>query len=95
MRRFKFSGEGELAAVLEAAGFHDVVEEFISKPDIRSAEEAFWDVLLMRAFGARVSPLSTEERAALDARIADAFAPFRTDEGVVLASSERVAVGVA
>lgn len=95
MRRFRFSGEGELGALFEAAGFSDVEEVFISKPDVRPADETFWDVLLMRAFGARVSPLSDEERAALDARIAEAFAVFRTEEGIVLTSSERVASGAA
>lgn len=95
MRRFKFSAEGELRGLFEAAGFSDVDEEFISKPDIRPVGEPFWETLLMRAFGSRVSPLSTAERATLDERIAAAFVPFQTDGGIVLTSSERVASGAA
>jgi ubiquinone/menaquinone biosynthesis C-methylase UbiE len=95
MRRFRFSGEGELKALFEASGFSDVEEEFISKSDVRPAGEPFWDALLMRAFGARVSSLPDDERAALDARIAEAFAPFRADEGIVLTSTERVGSGAA
>jgi ubiquinone/menaquinone biosynthesis C-methylase UbiE len=95
MRRFKFSAEGELRTLFEAAGFGDVDEEFISKPDIRPLGEPFWETLLMRAFGSRVSPLSASERAALDERIAASFVPFQTDDGIVLTSSERVASGAA
>ncbi len=94
-RRFKFSGEGELRALFQGAGFQDVTEEFISKPDIRQADEPFWDTLLMRVFGTQVSGMEDGERAALDQRIAAAFAPYRKGARIELNSSERMASGAA
>lgn len=93
MRRFKFSGEGELAGLLEAAGFQDVEAEFVSEIQKRPVGEVFWDALLMRAFGARVSALSEAERAELDRQITGAFEPFRNGDRYELISSEQVAAG--
>lgn len=108
VRRFRFSGAGELADVFRAAGFRDVVEEFIEKVDRRPAADGgrdadgtpFWNQLLMRGFGETVAAMNDTERARLDEAILEAYQPLRrTDEDngdhYAFDSTERAAAGAA
>jgi ubiquinone/menaquinone biosynthesis C-methylase UbiE len=95
IRRFRFSGPGELAALFEAAGFAHVEEEEISEIVTRPAGEKFWQQMLGRGFGPKVEALDAGQRAALDDAIERAFAPYCEDGEYRLRSTERVAWGVA
>lgn len=95
IRRFRYSGPGELTALFEAAGFTDVGEEQISEVVTKPAGENFWQSMVDRGFGPRVAALDAGQRAALDDAIERAFEPYCEDGQYRLRSTERVACGVA
>jgi len=95
IRRFRYSGPGELTALFEAAGFSHVEEEEVSEVVTKPAGEIFWQSMLDRGFGPRVAGFDAERRAALDEAIARAFEPYLNEGEYNLRSTERVACGVA
>lgn len=95
IRRFRYSGPGELTALFEAAGFSGVEEEEISEVVTKAAGEKFWQSMVDRGFGPKVAALDAGERAALDDAIERAFEPYCEDGQYRLRSTERVAWGVA
>jgi len=95
IRRFRYSGAGELTAIFEAAGFSHVEEEEISEIVTRPAGQAFWQQMLGRGFGPKVDAMDAGQRAALDEAIARAFEPYLKDGEYRLRSTERVAWGAA
>jgi ubiquinone/menaquinone biosynthesis C-methylase UbiE len=95
IRRFRFSGDGELTALFDAAGFVDVGEEEISETITRPVGKRFWQQMVDRAFSAKVAGLDQAERANLDRAIESAFDPFRAGDQYRLQSTERVAWGTA
>jgi ubiquinone/menaquinone biosynthesis C-methylase UbiE len=95
IRRFRFSGPGELKGLFEGAGFSDVEEEEISEVVTRPAGERFWQQMVERGFGPKVASFDADRRAALDDAIESAFAPYLEDGEYRLKSTERVAWGAA
>jgi len=95
IRRFRFSGPGELTEAFEAAGFTGVEEEEISEIVTRPAGQNFWQAMVERTFGTKVADLAADQRAALDEAIERAFGPYREADEYRLRSTERLAWGTA
>ncbi len=95
IRRFRFSGVGELTALFEAAGFIDIGEEEIAETITRPVGRRFWQQMIDRTFSAKVAGLDQAARADLDLAIERAFEPFRAGDRYSLQSTERVAWGTA
>jgi ubiquinone/menaquinone biosynthesis C-methylase UbiE len=95
IRRFRFSGPGELTELFEAAGFTGVEEEEISEIVTRPAGQNFWRSMVERTFGTKVVDLRADQRAALDDAIERAFEPYLEAGEYRLRSTERLAWGTA
>ncbi|MBT7956272.1 MAG: class I SAM-dependent methyltransferase [Rhodospirillaceae bacterium] len=94
-KHYKFSAEGELAGLLEEAGFADVQDELTITTVVQEDGKMFWEGNLMRSLGSRVDGLDETQMAALNAAIGEAFANFKADGNYELLSSNLVAGGVA
>jgi ubiquinone/menaquinone biosynthesis C-methylase UbiE len=95
VRRFRFSGAGELTELLTSAGFADVEEREISNTVTKPRAEKFWHTMLERAFGPKVAPLDEIQRQSLDRAIEKAFERYLDGDEYRLQSTERVARGTA
>jgi ubiquinone/menaquinone biosynthesis C-methylase UbiE len=94
-RRFRFSEEGSLEAVFQAAGFSHIEEREVVKTVIKQADERFWQTMLIRAFGARIEGFEESRMEALHASIERAFEPYLNGDRYELLSTDMVACGVA
>jgi len=94
-KHYKFSGEGELAAVFSEAGFTSIEHELAVTTVTHEGGASFWDASLVRSLGSRVEGLDASEMAALNAIISEAFAPYLDNGNYALKSSNRIASGTA
>jgi ubiquinone/menaquinone biosynthesis C-methylase UbiE len=93
-RRFRFSTAGELEAIFQDGGFREVAETEISETVERPVAE-FWSTMLQRGFGAKIEPLSQEQRGQLNVKIKAALEPCLKADHYELLSSERLVSGIA
>ena len=93
MRRFKYSGDDELAELFRAAGFSNVGTRAIHKTLERPIEGRFWEPLLLRSSGNRLMDLSDSQVNDLHNTIREKFAPFLNDDHYEFSSAEQLAWG--
>lgn len=92
--QFSLAGEGELAEVLEGAGFLEVKVAPVGMQRVFASVELYLreTAEMSRLFGEGVAALSDEEREALQTRMAKLARPFADDDGsLVLPGSTLVA----
>lgn len=94
-KHYKFSADGELAALFAEAGFTDIQDELTVTTITEDVGGNFWEKSLLRSFGNRVEGLDADALAALNEAVAEAFLPFRKNGTYELWSSNRVAWGAA
>lgn len=90
---FRYSGQGELSALLREAGFQGAAEKEISAIEVKDKGSNFWKATLQRGYAERVEKLSAAEMLSLDETMRAAFAEFLGDQGYRLMSSQRIGWG--
>jgi len=93
--RYRFAGEGSIAALMRAAGYRDVAETAFDEVTEIGAGQGFWRSQLDRNREPRVVALDDAGRAALEQAVARAFDRFRDGEVYRLRSFVRLGVGIA
>lgn len=92
--RHALGAPGAMTALLHAAGFVAVEERLIDDMTEIPADRPVWKGGVERTYGDRLAAMTPDQRAALDAAMREAFAPFRHGEVYRLHSQARLAVGV-
>jgi ubiquinone/menaquinone biosynthesis C-methylase UbiE len=92
-KHYKFSADGELIAMLQEAGFTNVLDELTVTTITQEIGKIFWEANLMRSLGSRVEGLAEVKMAALNEAITNALSPFLKNRAYELLSSNRVAWG--
>ncbi len=90
---FRFGTAGSLAEALRAAGFAEVEEHELRFAPTPPAGGPFWQQNLEMSFGTLLDALSTDERAALDAALERAFAPYLDGDVYRLEAHTRIGTG--
>lgn len=91
--QFRFGEPGLLAGAMRDAGFEDVGERehrFQGQPP---AGAPFWTPNLELGFADDLAGLAPDRRAALDARLADAFDAYRSGDRYAIGAHIRIGVG--
>ncbi len=91
--QFRFGTPGLLARAMEEAGFGAVEEHERRFEGNPPAGAAFWSANLELSFADAIAGLSAARRAALDARLTDAFAAHLSGDRYTLHAHIRVGVG--
>ncbi len=82
---FSLHDEDEIRALLQAAGFREVdVASSTARLDVAEPREFLWQYIASTPIGAAVSQADNASRTALEREVTDAWAPFRTDDGMRL-----------
>lgn len=92
--QFRFAEPGLLASVMAAAGLEEVAEQELRFDATPPAGSRFWEANVEMSFAADLADLSVERRAALDARVEEAFAAFRDGDRYRVKAHVRIATGV-
>lgn len=86
---------GTMTALLRDAGFTSIEERAVDDMTEVPADRPAWTASVERTFADRLAAMTHDERAALDAAMRQAFAPFRHGDVYRLHAQARLAVGVA
>ncbi|MBT3989719.1 MAG: class I SAM-dependent methyltransferase [Rhodospirillaceae bacterium] len=92
-KHYRFSADGELIAMLQEAGFTNVLDELTVTTITQEIGKIFWEANLMRSLGSRVEGLDEAKMSALNEAIAESLAPFKKNGAYELLSSNRMAYG--
>ena len=91
--QFRFGAAGSLARTMEAAGFAAVEERELRFDGHPPAGAPFWAANLELGFADLLADLAPARRAALDARLAAAFAPCLSGDRYAIRAHVRIGVG--
>jgi SAM-dependent methyltransferase len=92
---FRYSGEGELSALMNEAGFMLVTEKEISDVQVKKKSGKLWTPALQRGYGERLGKLDEAELARLDQAMEAAFEEFLDGDDYHLRSAQIIGWGQA
>ncbi len=93
--RHIFASDGALAEALAAAGFADVEERPITTSAVVSGDGSAWRNRLERSYSDRIAKLDEDGRADLEHALAEAFAPYRENDGYRVTTHAKLGTGTA
>ncbi len=93
LAQFRFAPPGVLGDVMRAGGLAEVAEQDLAFDAAPPAGSRFWQANVEMSFGADLAKLSDDRRAALDARLDEAFAAFLDGDRYRIKAHVRIGTG--
>ena len=91
--RHIFASDGALAEALDAAGFDAAEERPITTSTVVSGDGSAWRNRLERSYSDRVAKLDEAGRSDLERALAEAFAPYRENDGYRVTTQAKIGTG--